>query len=186
MKRALHITLGLVIILVLIGQGVMLIHMAYSPESWVDHIDLLRRERGWGMLAGIGLIGLVIVYLATAIRSLPKEGDQYLAFSSEGATVSILVRAVSEFIGKIGDEFAAIVSMKTTVIPRGRSIDIELDLRIKAGTQIPELCQLLQERVRESVKTNLGLSEIKQIRVQVKDIVGDAPPANELSDSEER
>ena len=181
MKRVVHIVIGIVLVAILVGQGALLIHMAYSQECWEQCMDTLREERGWGALAGIVLLALVIVYLITGIRRKP-EGEQYLAFSSNGTTVSILLKAVNEFIGKIGDEFAAIVYLRPSVRPRGRSIDITLDIRVLAGTQIPELCQLLQERVRESVRQNLGLSEIKRIRVQVKDIVGDAPPSEDADE----
>jgi uncharacterized alkaline shock family protein YloU len=184
MKKALHIFIGLVLLAILVAQGAALIHMAYQPEYWRDCVETMRQHRGWGMLVGVGLLGLVAMYLLTSFYRRTPEKDQYLAFHSSGATVSILLRAVSEFITKIGDEFAAILSMKTEVLPRGRSIDINLDLKVRAGTQIPELCQLLQERVRESVKINLGLSDIKNIRVQVKDIVGDTPMAEELTEDE--
>lgn len=174
MRRVGHILIGLILLLILVGQGVGLVYMAYDAECWLRGLDILRAERGWGALAGIVLVALVLVYLITGFRRRPA-GEQYLSFKNDGATVSILLRAVNEFISQIGDEFAAIVSLKPTVRPRARSIDIDLDLRVKAGTQIPELCQLLEERVRESVSQNLGLSDIKRIRVNVKDIVGDTP-----------
>ncbi len=181
MKRFIHILVGLLLLLVLIGQGAGLVHMAYNPECWAACIDTLRDERGWGALAGIVILALVAVYLLTAIRRRPGA-DDYLSFRNNGATVSILLRAVNEFIAKIGNEFAAIVSMKPTVRPRGASIDVDLELRVKAGTQIPELCQLLETRVRDSVRENLGLSDIKRIRVNVRDIVGDAPSTDEVQD----
>lgn len=183
MKRAVHIVIGIVLLTFLIGQGALLIHMGFSQEYWTACIDMLQRERGWGVLAGVAILALVVVYLGTAFNRQP-QGEQYLAFKHDGDTVSILLRAVSEFIAKIGEEFAAIVSLKPTLHPRGKSIDIDLDLRVKAGTQIPELCQLLQERVRESVRVNMGLADIKRIRVHVKDIVGDPPPAEEIPEND--
>lgn len=183
MKRIVHVLIGLLLLAILIGQGALLIHMGLSQDHWTGCIDMVRQQRGWGVLAGVGLLALVIVYLGTMFNRRP-QGEQYLAFKHNGDTVSILLRAVCEFIGKIGDEFAAIVSMKPTVHPRGKSIDIDLDLRVKAGTQIPELCQLLQERVRESVRINMGLADIKRIRVHVKDIVGDPPPPEEVPEQD--
>lgn len=179
MKRIIHLLTGLMILLVVVASALWLIHLASRPDCWTEYIAALQAERGWGMLAGIVLLVLVSVYALTAGRA-KVDGEQYLSFKNNGATVSILLRAVTEFIAKIGDEFAAIVSMKPSIRPRAASIDIDLDIRVKAGTQIPELCQLLQERVRESMKVNLGLTEIKRIRVQVKDIVGEAPPLDEV------
>ena len=183
MKRVVHSLIGLVLLAILLGQGAVLIHMGLHESHWTACIDMVRQQRGWGALAGVGLLALVVVYLGTMFNRRP-QGEQYLAFKHNGDTVSILLRAVSEFIAKIGDEYAAIVSMKPTLHPKGRSIDIDLDLRVKAGTQIPELCQLLQERVRESVRVNMGLADIKRISVHVKDIVGDPPPPDEIPDSD--
>ena len=179
MRRVVHILIGLILLVTLLGLGAGLVYMAYDQECWVRCLDTLHAERGWGALGGIVLLALVAVYLLTGIRREPA-GDQYLSFNNNGATVSILLRAVNEFISRIGDEFAAIVSLKPSVRPRGSSIEVELDLRVKAGTQIPELSQLLEERVRESVRQNLGLSDIKRIRVNVKDIVGESPKVDDI------
>ena len=176
-----HGLLGLLLLLVVLGHGVALIHMAYSPTCWAAGLEALQAERGWALLAGLVLLGLLIAYLITGIR--PRaSGDQYLSFTRNGATVSILLRAVTDYITRIGEEFAAIVAMKPRVRPRGRTMEVDLELRIKAGTQIPELCQLLQERVRESLAQDLGLTDIKRIRVQVKEIVGEPEPSDPVVD----
>lgn len=180
MKRFIHFLVGALILAIIVGQGALLIHLSFNQAEWIEYIDRLREQRGWGSLIGFAWIALVAVYLITGIRRRSPDGEEYLAYRQNGATVSILMRAVNEFIAKIGDEFAAIVSMKPTIRPRGRSIDVDLDIRVQAGTQIPELCQLLQARVRDSVRENLGLADIKKVRVHVKDIVGDAPPPDEL------
>ncbi len=184
MKRVTHVLMGLLLFTILIGLGAGLVYMPYDQESWGRCLDALRAQPGWATLAGIVWLAFIAVYLITGIQRRPT-GDQYLAFKNNGATVSILLRAVNEFISRIGDEFAAIVSMKPSIRPRGSSIAVDLDLRVKAGTQIPELCQLLEERVRESVRQNLGISDIKRVRVNVKDIVGDTPKADELQEQGE-
>ena len=181
MRRLVHGLLGLLLLLVVLGHGVALIHMAYSPTCWAAGLEALQTERGWALLAGLAVLGLLVAYLITGIR--PRTGgDQYLSYTRNGATVSILLRAVTDFITRIGDEFAAVVAMKPRVRPRGRTMEVDLELRIKAGTQIPELCQLLQERVRESLAQDLGLTDIKRIRVQVKEIVGEPEPADPVVD----
>jgi hypothetical protein len=181
MKRLVHGLLGLLLLLVVLGHGVALIHMAYSPACWAGCLETLQTERGWGLLAGLALVGLLVAYLVTGVR--PRSGgDQYLSFTRNGATVSILLRAVTDYIARIGDEFAAIVAMKPRVRPRGRTMEVDLELRLKAGTQIPELCQMLQERVRERLAQDLGLTDIKRIRVQVKEIVGEPEPADPMVD----
>ncbi len=178
MRRFIHVLTGLILLVILLGAGVSLIHMASYPDCWVACLEHWPEQRGWGMLAGVALIVVVVIYALSGCRGRAAD-EPYLSFSNNGTTVSILLRAVNEFIGKIGDEFAAIVAMKPMVYPRGRSIDVHLELRVKTGTQLPELSQLLQERVRDSLQQNMGLTNIKHIYVQVKELVGDAPTAGE-------
>jgi hypothetical protein len=181
MRRVAHVLLGLLLLIYLVGQGLGMIYVSYNEECWLRCMDLMRSERGWGALAGMTLLVGVVLYLITGIRRTSSP-EQYLAFSHNGSTVSIQLRAVNEFIGRIANEFADIISMKPHVEPRGRSISVTLDLRVRAGTQIPELSQILQERVRESVRQNIGISEIKRIQVNIKDIVGEPSATDEFKD----
>lgn len=178
MKPILHGLLGLTLLLLLVTAGVGLIYGAYAgPACWDALLNLVRDERGWGIVIGLALLFLVLAYLVTGIRR-KVDADQYLTFKSDGGHVSILLRAVNDFIAKVGEEFAAVISLKPSVIPRGRgSVEIQLDVRVRAGTQIPELCQLLQERVRESVRQSLGISDVRKIEVHIRDIVGTPEPS---------
>ena len=157
-----------------------MIYGSYNDPACLNTVlEKWRAEQGWGVLAGIGLLVLVFAYLITGIRR-KKGGEEFFTFKSAGGSVSILLRAVNEFVAKIGDEFAAILSLKPTVVPRARgAIDILLDVRVKAGSQIPELCQLLEERVRESVSQSLGISSIRDIKIHIRDIVGTPEPSTE-------
>jgi hypothetical protein len=182
MRRFVHGLLGLVLLVVLVAGALWLVSVGYSDACWNQCLERMQAERGWAPLLGVSLLAVIVFYLLTFGRR-PAGPDQYLAFSHNGATVSIQLRAVTDFIARIADEFAAIVSMKPHVEPRGRSIVVSLDLRVKAGTQIPELSQLLQERVRESLQQHIGISSVKRIAVNVREIVGDAPAEDDVTDA---
>lgn len=179
MRSFIHVLSGLLLLLLLIAVGATLILAPYVAEHCRPQVvDAVRSYRTVG---GIAVLALVVLYLGSFGRR--RTGEQYLSFENvNGGAVSISMKAVSDFIAKIGDEFAAILSLKPDVRPRGGSIEVELDIKVKAGTQIPELCQLLQERVRESVRDNLGLSDIRKVKVTVRDIVGAAPARDEMRD----
>ncbi len=49
-------------------------------------------------------------------------------------------------------------------------IDIIVDLRVKAGPQLHEVCEVLQRRVRETMANGLGISDVRRVEVNVKEI----------------
>jgi uncharacterized alkaline shock family protein YloU len=65
--------------------------------------------------------------------------------------------------------------------PVNGGVDVQLDVKVKAGAQIPELCRMLQDRTRECIKQNVGLSEVREVRVRVQEIVVGSPAADTVS-----
>ncbi len=129
----------------------------------------------------LALSSLLILVLFSVTASRPRKGVEYISYSGEGGAVSLSVKAVKDFIQKIGEEFAAILALYPSLTVRaGGGIEIDLDIRVQAGTHIPELCRLLQDRVRESVRDSLGLADIKSVKVNVREIVGSVNPTDNI------
>lgn len=177
MRRFFHALFGLALFALIFG-GAGVVARAGLPGigDWERLSRFVAGER-WLVLGAVGVVFFVyVLYLLTGIR--PKvRGEQFLTFANDGGAVSISLRAVREFLARLGEEYAAIVHLQPQVRARGDAIDVEFDVRVRAGTQIPELCQMLQERVRQSLRENLGLAEVRNIRVNVREIVGETPPA---------
>ncbi len=125
-----------------------------------------------GRLAlGAAFIIAVAFYWITAVPARARK-ERFLSFDSEGGAVSISISAVNEFLAKLGQEFAGIVNLRSDISGSGRdAVEIRLDLSVKAGTKIQELSQLLQQRVRDSMRDSLGISEIAAVKVNVTEIV---------------
>jgi uncharacterized alkaline shock family protein YloU len=66
--------------------------------------------------------------------------------------------------------------MRPNVRPRRGGVDLLVDVRVKAGSQVHEVCELLQQRVRERVVEGLGISEVRRVEVNVRDIVSEHKP----------
>lgn len=122
-------------------------------------------------------IGLgVILILSVALRwvgGFRKKKETFINFHSEDGSVGISTKAICDFIERVGKEFSAIKNIDSKLIERKDSVDISLGVKVVAGTKIPELSQVLQQRVRESVRESLGLEEINNITIKVQEIVGD-------------
>ena len=124
---------------------------------------------------GCVMLILVLIYLGTFGSARPRLRN--ISFDSEGGAVSISVNAVSDFIRKLGDEFGAVISLEPKIRSEKDLISIDLDVKIQTGTRIPELSQLLQDRVRESIRDGLGIIEVREIKVHIREIVGAPPPS---------
>lgn len=126
------------------------------------------------MVSGCMMLLIVFLYLGTYSS---KTKVKQLSFDSEDGAVSINVSAVSDFIRKLGDEFGAVISLEPRIRSEKDLISIDLDVKIQTGTRIPELSQLLQDRVRESIRDGLGIVEVREIKVHIREIVGAPPPS---------
>ena len=168
-----HYLFGLILFVLLVAGAGFIANAAMHMELWAQALVLLQRYPLISLCASAAMLFLVVLYLMTGVKRPARE--QFISFENDGGTVSISIRALVDVIVKLGDEFAAILSLNPKVCPQGDSIDVEMDVRVRSGTQLPELFRLLQNRVRESINEEMGLSEIKGIKINVREIV--VPPA---------
>jgi uncharacterized alkaline shock family protein YloU len=63
------------------------------------------------------------------------------------------------------------------VVATRESVDVFVDVRIKAGPQIKEICEVLQQRVRDTMFSGLGITQVRYVEVNVLKIVGESDPA---------
>ncbi len=173
-----HILLGVLLFLALLGAGLGTLSMAFQGEEvWKAMVTDLGGRRVEVILGAVGLVFVVLLYALTALR-LP-ERSQYLAYDIEGGTVSISLKAVENFLGRLAGEFAAIDHLEPTLKTRNGALDVQLDVKVKAGSQIPELCRMLQDRARATIREKVGISEVQAVRVRVQEITGSTMPSGE-------
>ena len=113
-----------------------------------------------------------------------RKKDAFIDFQSEDGSVGISTKAIQDFIERVGREFAAVKSIDSKLSQGKGSMNIVVGVRVLSGNKIPELSQVLQQRIRESVRESLGLEGIGTITVQVKEIIG-APEQPGHSDDDE-
>jgi len=136
--------------------------------------DFLITDKLGQFLTGISAIFLVLLYWLTAI---PVQEERFLTFENEGGTISISVKAINDFLAKLADEFAGIIRLRADVsASRDGRIEVRLDVSVRAGTKVQQLSQVLQQRVRESMRDNLGIAEIQTVKVNVSSIVAAEQP----------
>lgn len=166
--KMLHRFVYIVVLALLTAGGIGLVTLAASREYWAMLEMWLPGSRLVGGCVGVVLFGLASLLLLTGLN--PKRRDKFLSFSNDQGAVNISTAAISEYISKLAPEFPSVVRMRPSVVPRHRRIDIVVDVRIKAGPQLHEICEVLQRRVRESMEKGLGISSVRKVVVRVKQI----------------
>lgn len=148
---------------------------AVSAKRWGQ---LMNGVAETSAMQGVGLatafLFLLCLYLFSAVPRRSRR--RVLSFDNEGGTVSISTDAICDYLAKLSSEFPAIVKLMPEVISGHQRIDLRIGVRIRAGSQVHEVCELLQQRVRESVTTGLGISQVGNVEVSVMDIVSEHKP----------
>ncbi|HEY5621876.1 MAG TPA: alkaline shock response membrane anchor protein AmaP [Pontiella sp.] len=155
-------------LLLLIGVG-LIYGSFFKPEVGKAIGELIQVPIVGG---GIGAI-LILSLLLRWTGGLGSRKDAYINFSSDDGSVGISTKAIQDFIERVAKEFAAVKSVETKLIQRKKALDIAIFVQVMSGNKIPELSQVLQQRVRESVRESLGLDEIRNITLQIKEIIGE-------------
>jgi uncharacterized alkaline shock family protein YloU len=166
--KILHRIVFLFVFALLMASGVALIGAAAVGENWAVLEVLLPGSRLNGVCAGVGFMGLASLLFLTSLESTRRH--RFLSFSNDHGAVNISTDAIADYVSKLAPEFPSIVKMTPVVVPQRRRIDIVVDVRIKAGPQLHEICEVLQRRVRESMEKGLGISDVRRVIVSVKQI----------------
>jgi uncharacterized alkaline shock family protein YloU len=128
----------------------------------------------------VGLVLGVALLLSVLFRWVNHPGakkSEFISFNSSAGSVDISVKAVRDFIARIGKEFSAVKNLESRIFQKKEEVDILLRVKVYAGNKIPELSELLQARVRESVRDSLGIENIRNVTVRVDEIVGESSSA---------
>lgn len=169
--KAFHVLLGLLLFVALMGLGLFVLSSAFQgAEAWALLLDELKARQVEVVFVSMGLTLLVLLFALTGLK-LPEK-QRYLAYDIEGGNVSVSLKAVQDFLARLAGEFAAVQVLEPSVRARPGGVDVQLDVKVKAGAQIPELCRMLQERSRVVLREKVGLSEVGEVRVRVQEIVG--------------
>ena len=95
--------------------------------------------------------------------------------------MSVSTEAVQDYLDALKNEFAAVVWQKSHLQVHRGALEVGLELGVKDGTRIPELCKLMQARVRELLEEHLGTCDLAGVSVEVNEIQSRKKPAAETS-----
>lgn len=182
MRRFVRGLTGFLRAVVLWGAGVGLLAIglgrAWPAGEGMEGVRRLAEAAApWRVHAIAGGVGLILLELLHGwTRPRTRRSPDELTFRPEGGPViSLKTSAVREAIARVAAEFDCVEEMRTEV-SRGRGgVDLDLTVRVAAGTVIPVLCTELQNRAREVVAGEIGLFDLREVRVHVEDWAAAVP-----------
>ena len=166
--KTIHFLLGLILYLALVaaGLGLILAHqfpgIAHTALDWMLALPLWQH-----VLMGVGILVWLALYFLTG---LPRRRPQFIRFGNETGSINVSTEAVRKYIDGIRSDFAAVDWMKSALRVRRGALEVGIVVGVKSGTQIPELCKLMQKRVGEVLAEHLGTCDLAGIGVEVNEI----------------
>ena len=178
--RAIHFLLGLVLYLAIAAFGLALVVSPRYPDFIQVAVGFLASLPDWAKIAaGVLVVAYLFVYLLSGLAW--RRRKTYITFENENGLVSVSTEAVQDYLDALKNEFAAVVWQKSHLQVHRGALEVGLELGVKDGTRIPELCKLMQARVRELLEEHLGTCDLAGVSVEVNEIQSRKKPAAETS-----
>jgi len=155
-------------VLLLLG-GALIYGNTVNRELGSGFSEFIATPLGSLALGGVMIASVIMDWLTRCFR----KKEKFINFDSEDGSVGISTKAIKDFIERVGKEFAAVKHIDSQLIHTKGGVDIAISVKVVSGNKIPELTQVLQQRVRESVRESLGIEGIGNITVKVAEIVGE-------------
>lgn len=175
--KVIHALSGLCLLAFLLLFGVASINESVVNNEWLSALaETSISDDVMIMRIGTVVLALTLVYLISFMK--PRSKDKTLQFNTENGSVQVSLSAAADYLSKLKKEFAAVVSLTPKLSARGQGVVVLIKTGIRSGTRIPELSNLIQQRVRECLQQDLGLENVADIKISISEISG-APPVHD-------
>ena len=174
--KTVHGLIRFVLAIMILALGLFLVADVFGVQNPIW--DYLVNDQAGRFLLGASLIVGVLLQGVTGLMAVRTE--HYLSFNTEGGTVSISTSAINDFLARVGREFLGVVDIQADISSsHNEKIEVRLEVNVRDGANIQQLCQSLQQRARESMRDSLGITNVSTIKVTVNEIA----PAPKTTDS---
>jgi hypothetical protein len=176
--RLLNPIFALVVWLLALAAGAALIAGAIYPDLFSDVVPgylqdhaMLRSFRAVVALAGLILVLIVLSRLLSVASGQEGQG-RFISFPSTHGTTRISVGTVQAFLARAGATLPDVKRLETQVTPlEGRaSPNVEVTAWVYHGRNARELCDRIGQYINDSTKDLLGLEEIGEVNVTLREI----------------
>lgn len=120
------------------------------------------------VVLGSGMLVLLAAFVLSGLKR--AKPPRIITFRNADGTIAVDIPAVEKYLDDIKGEYAALARLSSSVAVLDGEVAVALRIAVKEGTQIPELCKMLQARVKEVLAEHLGNCDLAGIGVDVDEI----------------
>ena len=165
-----HRLLGVLVGALCLGVSFYVLLPAFQGDSdWSSFLSCVSDHRSNVILICLLIILGFVGFVLTGLTSSPRA--KYLAYQTQYGNISISLKALQDFLGFLKVEFPTILTLTPKVRALDESLDVTLEVRVRAGAPIPEISRMLQERARTLIQEKIGIADIHEIEIKVEEIV---------------
>lgn len=104
-------------------------------------------------------IFIVLLFIFNWFTSLFKS-PRLIAYKTEKGMVQVNCGAISDLVHSICKKESHISQLKTKIISKRKTLNIQIRLRIESGSHLKSIEELLQSEIREALHESLGIDNI--------------------------
>ena len=125
-----------------------------------------------GLLMGVAAVVIALVFFSYVyIKSRQVRDEPSIAFDNPDGEVSISIRAIEDFVGRIGRDFSEVKNLDPSINARRYGVQIMLKVELWSGPNIPKLTERIQNVIKNQVQNILGIEIVQSVTLSVSQIV---------------
>jgi len=169
-------------IIITIILGVIFTMAALGQYGMKENIELVLYDQlngPNGIWTGIVLLLLGILFLNMRLKESMSEKS--ITFANPEGKITITVKAIEDFVEKVGQEFSQVIDLKPSIISSKEGISISAKAVLVAGTHVPRLAEGIQHTIKNRIQTILGIENITTVEVHISKLVAKKGNGDESS-----
>lgn len=158
-----------VLILWVIGTEVILLATGWSSFAILEqYLKLPNANLVFaGSGCGLWILGLLILYVVFKL----SQQEKGVIHKTPHGEVKVAKKAIEEFIKRISSEESFIRTIKPKIIIKKKWVKLSLVVSLWSEISTNEATATLQIRVKEALENIIGISNIRDIKVFVEEVV---------------
>ncbi len=170
--KALNNIIAWLYIMVTVILGLVLILSASGGFGFKENVELFvsgQLNSPSGIWTGLILVMLGLLFLAMRLKA--GTGPRSISFDNPEGEVTISVKAIEDFVRRIGQEFSQVIEITPTILPVRDGIKIKVKTVLTAGSNVPRLSENIQRMIKTRMQNILGIQNVAKIEINVSKIV---------------
>jgi uncharacterized alkaline shock family protein YloU len=144
--------------------------VAEQMSMWAGDLEDAGALTTVGVGAAIGLAPVLVLVLLIILEVRPRRRRFIRAEKATGGQVEVSVTSIAERLKHEVNSLPGVLSVKPKVSGKRRGVEVNLDVDMGAGLDVPPQAERIVETVRQVVEEKMGLKLATLPKVHVKTV----------------